>query len=107
MSHVKEARPVYRHGWRVAALITALPVTAALGGALLAWKRWHDPDARRRVIAAAVPGIAAGLLLLWQTRTGPAAQMMSVVGAAALSWRSRRFPRRLRRCRSLRPPFHS
>src|SRR5689334_16908862 len=86
MSHVKEARPVYRHGWRVAALITALPITGALGWALLASKRWDDPDARRRVIAAAVPGIVAGLLLLWQTRTGPAAQMMSVVGAAALIW---------------------
>ena len=41
---------------------------------------------RRRVIGAAVPGIAASLLLLWQTRTGPAAQMMAVVGGAALIW---------------------
>jgi hypothetical protein len=38
------------------------------------------------VIGAAVPGIAATLLLFWQTRTGPAAQMMAVVGGAALIW---------------------
>jgi hypothetical protein len=86
LSHVKEARPVYRHGWRVASLIVALPITGALGWALLAWIRRADREAVRRVIGAAVPGIVAGLLLLWQTRTGPAAQMMALVGAAALAW---------------------
>ena len=30
--------------------------------------------------------IAATLLLFWQIRTGPAAQMMSVVGAIAIVW---------------------
>jgi hypothetical protein len=86
LSHVKEARPVYRHGWRVASLIVALPITGALGWALLAWIRRADREVLRRVIGAAVPGIVAGLLLLWQTRTGPAAQMMALVGAAALAW---------------------
>ena len=86
MAHVKEARPVYRHGWRIATLIVALPVTGAIGWGLLIWNRRRDPDARRRAIAAALPGIVAGLLLLWQTRTGPAAQMMGIVGCAALIW---------------------
>jgi hypothetical protein len=40
----------------------------------------------RRVLGAAAPGIAASLLLVWQTRTGPAAQLMSAVGCAALGW---------------------
>jgi hypothetical protein len=86
LSHVKEARPVYLHGWRIATLIVALPVTGAIGWALLIWWRWSDPDLRRRVIGAALPGFAASLLLLWQTRTGPAAQMMAVVGGAAIVW---------------------
>jgi uncharacterized membrane protein YhaH (DUF805 family) len=86
LSHVKEARPVYRHGWRVASLIVALPITGAIGWALLAWIRRSDRELVRRVIGAAVPGIAAALLLLWQTRTGPAAQMLALVGAAALTW---------------------
>jgi hypothetical protein len=86
LSHVKEARPVYMHGWRIATLIVALPITGAVGWALLAWKSWGDRELRRRVLGAALPGIAAGLLLLWQTRTGPAAQMLSVVGCAALTW---------------------
>jgi hypothetical protein len=97
LSHVKEARPVYLHGWRIATLIVALPVTGAIGWGLLIWWRWSERDVRRRVIGAAVPGLVGSLLLLWQTRTGPASQMMAVVGGAALisillprSWNSRR-----------------
>ena len=86
LSHVKEARPIYRHGWRTASLTLALPVTAAIGWAVLAWLRRHDRELLRRILAAAVPGVAAALLLLWQTRTGPAAQMMAAVGSAAVPW---------------------
>ena len=86
LSHVKEARPVYRHGWRIATLIVALPITGAIGWALLAWLQRRDRDLLRRILGAAAPGLAASLLLLWQTRTGPAAQMMAVVGAAAIGW---------------------
>ena len=86
LSHVKEARPVYRHGWRTATQIAALPVTGLIGWGLLAWLRRRDPQQLRRVLAVAAPTLAATLLLLWQTRTGPAAQMMSAAGAAALTW---------------------
>jgi hypothetical protein len=86
LSHVKEARPFYKHGWRIATLIMALPVTGAIGWGVLAWWRWGGRDLRRRVIGAAAPGVAATLLLFWQTRTGPAAQMMAVIGGAALIW---------------------
>ena len=86
MSYVKEARPVYRHGWRVASLIAALPVTGAIGCLLLAWMQRRDRELLQRIIAVTVIGLAASLLLLWQTRTGPAAQMMAAIGAAALAW---------------------
>jgi len=86
LSHVKEARPVYRHGWRIATLIAALPVTGAIGWGLMIWRRRGDRGLLRRTIGAAAPGIAATLLLLWQTRTGPASQMMAAVGAAAIIW---------------------
>ncbi|MBW0008126.1 MAG: AcrB/AcrD/AcrF family protein [Sphingomonas sp.] len=87
LSHVKEARPFYRHGWRIATLIIAFPVTGAIGWGLLAWWHRRDRELLRRVIGAAVPGITATLLLFWQTRTGPASQMMAVIGCAALTWR--------------------
>lgn len=86
LSYVKEARPFYRHGWRTATLIMALPVTGVIGWGVLAWWRRSDPELRRRVIGAALPCLAATLLLFWQTRTGPASQMLAVVGGAALIW---------------------
>jgi hypothetical protein len=86
LSHVREARPIYRHGWRTAVAITSIPVTGLAGWILLAWVRRRDPALLRRILAVAVPGITASVLLLWQARTGPAAQLMSVVGAAALTW---------------------
>ena len=87
LSHVKEARPVYRHGWRIATLIVALPITGAIGWGLLAWMRRADRELLRRVLAAAAARDSPlPLLLLWQTRTGPAAQMMATTGAAALVW---------------------
>ena len=86
LSYVKEARPFYTHGWRIATLIMTLPVTGLFGWALLAWWHWADRDLRRRVIGSALPCLAATLLLFWQTRTGPASQMLAVVGCAAFIW---------------------
>jgi hypothetical protein len=86
LSYVREARPFYRHGWRIASLIIALPITGAIGWGLLAWWVRRDRELLGRVLAAATPGFAATLLLFWQTRTGPAAQMLAAIGAAALLW---------------------
>jgi hypothetical protein len=86
LSHVREARPIYRHGWRVAMLVIALPITGAIGWLTIAWLKRADRELLRRMLGAAAPGLAASLLLLWQTRTGPAAQMMATAGAAGLAW---------------------
>lgn len=86
LSHVKEARPFYTHGWRIATLLMVLPVTGLIGWGLLGWWHWTDRDLRRRTIASAIPCLAATLLLFWQTRTGPASQMLALVGCAAFIW---------------------
>jgi hypothetical protein len=86
LSHVREARPIYRHGWRTAVAVVSIPVTGIIGWILLAWARHRDPALLRRILACATPAIAASVLLLWQTRTGPAAQLMNLTGAAALTW---------------------
>ncbi len=86
LSHVREARPVYKHGWQLASMILAIPITGVIGWALLAWRNRVDADRFRRTIGAALPGLVATLLLFWQTRTGPAAQLMTVVGAVAIIW---------------------
>ena len=86
LSYVKEARPVYRHGWRIATLIVALPITGLVGWGMLAWVHRRDRDMLRRVLGALAPALIASLLLLWQTRTGPASQTLTLVGCAALVW---------------------
>jgi MFS family permease len=86
LSHVREARPIYRHGWRTVVGVVALPLTGLIGWLLLAWANRRDPEKLRRTLAATAPLVAAMLLLLWQTRTGPAAQMLGAVGATALLW---------------------
>lgn len=85
LSHVREARPVYRHGWRVALPIAALPIMGVIGSALMLWRLRGDP----RLPAWATIGLLAVFstaLLLWQTRAGPGAQLLAVPGAAALAW---------------------
>lgn len=86
LSHVREARPVYRHGWQTALSIIAVPVTGVIGWLVLAWVRRRDPAQLRRVLAAAAPAMAATLLLLWQTRTGPASQILGAAGAIVIAW---------------------
>ena len=86
LSHVREARPVWTHGWQVASLILALPVSGLLGYALLAWTYRDDHARLRPVIAIAASALAAAALLFWQTRTGPAAQMLAIPGTVALPW---------------------
>ena len=86
LSHVKEARPVYRHGFEVAALTLALPVSGLFGWALLAWRARGNREQLRRTLAVAAPAVAALALLFWQTRTGPAAQMMAIPGSIAIAF---------------------
>lgn len=86
LSHVREARPIYRHGAETVWLMLSLPLAGLIGYGLIAWRARHDLDLLRRVIAVAVPGIVALALLFWQTRTGPAAQMMAVPGAVAVAF---------------------
>lgn len=85
LSHVREARPVYRHGWRVAVPVLALPVAGLIGAG---WALWHN---RRAPAFMAWTGIAlmsltAVALLMWQLRAAAAAQLLAVPGATALAW---------------------
>jgi hypothetical protein len=86
LSHVREARPVYRHGWRTATLILALPIAGLFGWSFLVWWVRRDLDRLRRVAAAGLPALTALALLFGQTRAGPAAQMLAIPGAVGMVW---------------------
>lgn len=88
LSHVREARPFYRHGWRTAAAAISLPLTALFGWAALLWRarrqRADSPTLFARTLAVAAPSVVGLALLFWQIRAGPAAQAMAAPGAVAL-----------------------
>jgi hypothetical protein len=86
LSHVREARPIYSHGWRTATAVLGLPVAGLIGWGVLAWMARGDWPRLQRVLGAMLPAFAALALLFWQTRTGPAAQMLAIPGAVALVW---------------------
>jgi hypothetical protein len=86
LSHVREARPIYLHGRNTIGLVLSLPIAGLLGYSLLAWGARRDPDLLRRILAVALTALVAMLLLFWQTRAGPAAQMMALPGAIAIAF---------------------
>lgn len=86
LDRVREAMPVYRHGAQTAAMILTPVIAGLIGYALMLWRCRRD--AAKLVVWAslAAPALLAAALLLWQTRAGPAAQLLSVPGSAALAW---------------------
>jgi hypothetical protein len=89
-SHIREAKPLYAHGWRVWFPTIAIPAIGVVGAWLTFWSERRGP----RAIPWALVGLLSlfsMLLLLWQTRAGPASQLMGVIGATALGWRLFRF----------------
>ena len=85
LNNVREAKPVYKHPFRVAFPIVALPVMGLLGAAFAAWRARGT-----RLLAAWGPVLLfqtfAAAMLLWQARAGPAAQLLAIPGVVALAW---------------------
>lgn len=86
LSKVREAMPVYRHGWRTVLAVAALPAIGLVGIGAMLWRSRRSPDALIAWLSLAAPALLASALLLWQTRAAPAAQLLAVPGAAALVW---------------------
>ncbi|MEH3046385.1 AcrB/AcrD/AcrF family protein [Sphingomonas adhaesiva] len=85
LANVREAKPIYKHPLRVALPIVTLPLIGLIGAMLATWRARAD----QRVLGwacVALFGAFAGLMLLWQARAGPAAQLLAIPGAAALAW---------------------
>ena len=86
LSKVREAMPIYNHGWRTIVTVTTLPTIGLLGYAAMLWRHRADRPKLLAWASAAAPAVLAVSLLLWQTRAGPAAQLLAVPGATALGW---------------------
>ena len=86
LSRVREAMPIWRHGWKTAAITASLPVIGLVGYFAMLWNRRRDPAQLIPWAGLTIVALLSASLLLWQTRAGPAAQMLSIPGVTALAW---------------------
>ncbi|WP_242138209.1 AcrB/AcrD/AcrF family protein [Sphingomonas sp. TREG-RG-20F-R18-01] len=85
LNNVREAKPIYSHPFRTAFPIVVLPIIGVIGAALASWRA--RGTARGGLWAPVLLFVTfAALMLLWQARAGPAAQMLAVPGAVAMIW---------------------
>ncbi len=85
LNNVREAKPIYRHPLRTAFPLAALPVMGLIGAAIATWRARGTP-ALLGWTCVGLFGVFAMLMLLWQVRAGPAAQLMAIPGVTALGW---------------------
>ena len=86
LDNVREAKPIYKHPFRMAFPIVTLPVVGLFGAALALWRARVDGARVRGWAVVALFSLFATLMLLWQARAGPAAQLLAVPSAVALAW---------------------
>ena len=84
-SHIREARPIYSHGWRIAFPTVAVAIIGLVGSLVTAWRARRTDRAIPWALVSLL-SLFSLLLLLWQTRAGPASQLLGVIGATALGW---------------------
>ncbi len=85
LNNVREAKPIYGHPFRLAFPIAALPVAGLIGASIATW-RARGSDRFTGWAAVALFIAFAVAMLFWQVRSGPAAQLLGVIGATALAW---------------------
>jgi hypothetical protein len=86
LSKVREAMPLWRHGMDTVVQTLTLPVAGLIGYALMIWSNRRDPAKSIAWAAIALLAASGVCLTMWQTRAGPASQLLSIPGATALAW---------------------
>jgi hypothetical protein len=84
-NNIREAKPLYTQNWQVVLGVVALPVAGVIGSFWATWQARRDGRFGAWAPVALV-SLVSLLLVLWQTRQGPAAQFMAIPGAAWLIW---------------------
>jgi hypothetical protein len=84
-SNVREAKPLYTQPWRTIVAVVSLPVIGLIGAIWAARRAWGTRQFGVWAPIAFVSAVSL-LLVLWQSRQGPAAQVMGIPGATALCW---------------------
>jgi hypothetical protein len=86
LDNVREAKPVFSHPLRMSLPIVALPIVGLVGGIWATWRARHDRALLQMWVTVLLFATSACALMVWQTREGPAAELLAVPGAVALAW---------------------
>lgn len=84
-SHIREVKPVHTKPWREVLNIVWLPVIGTIGALVAAWRARRESRGPAWLSIAMLSLIATSGLLV-QSRFGPQAQLIAVLGACALGW---------------------
>lgn len=84
LNNVKEAKPIWGHPLRIAFPIAALPVVGLIGAGLAIGRA--KGSLRADWLPVSLFASFAVVMLTWQVRSGPAAQLLAVPGVTALGW---------------------
>ena len=84
-SHIREAKPLYQHGWRIAFPTLSLSVIGGVGAFVALW-RARGTRLWMPWLLVSLLSLFSALLLFWQTRAGPGSQLLGTIGATALGW---------------------
>lgn len=85
LKNITEARPIYKQQW-VSFLPNIFLPLLGLAGTIWALMRARAGAQAGIWISLAFMSLLSCLMLVWQTRAGPAAQMVSLAGAVWLAW---------------------
>ncbi|WP_298669238.1 AcrB/AcrD/AcrF family protein [uncultured Sphingomonas sp.] len=86
LGNIREAKPIFKHPFRVGFPVAALPVMGLIGAGIATWRARRTPEALLGWACVSLFATFAAAMLLWQIRAGPAAQLLAVPGVAALAW---------------------
>ena len=85
LNNVREAKPIFKHPFRLGFTIAALPAIGLIGASIATW-RARGTERFGLWLPVLLFAAFAAAMLLWQVRAGPAAQLLAVPGATALAW---------------------
>jgi len=86
LGNIREAKPIFKHPFRLGVSIATLPVMGLIGAGIATWRARRTPEALVGWACVSLFAAFAAAMLLWQIRAGPAAQLLAVPGVSALAW---------------------
>ena len=85
LDNVREAKPIYKQPLDLAYPLGVLPIIGVICAAIATWRARRSSTIVPWVSVLVLSGCATGMLF-WQVRVGPDAQMLAVIGVAAVLW---------------------